>query len=49
VEVTVIDDGRGGVAGEELPGLGSRILDRCGTWSRTYGAAGTTVSIVIPA
>ena len=49
MEVTVIDDGRGGVAGEELPGLGSRILDRCGTWSRSYGAAGTTVSIVIPA
>ena len=48
VHVQVSDNGRGSTVPEGEPGLGSRILDRSGTWTRTYGPAGTTVVALIP-
>lgn len=48
VDVTVMDDGHRSGADAEVEGLGSRILDRCGTWSRTYAESGTTVRIAVP-
>ena len=48
VDITVTDDGRRLGPDAEVEGLGSRILDRCGTWSRTYAASGTTVRIAVP-
>lgn len=47
VRVQVRDNGHGNAAPEGAPGLGSRILDRSGTWTRTYGPDGTTVVVVI--
>lgn len=49
VVVCVRDNGRGSAVPEGAPGLGSRILDRSGTWSRTRGDDGTRVEITIPA
>jgi hypothetical protein len=48
VDVSVVDNGR--VHGTEVgpAGLGSRILDRSGTWTRAYGKESTTVRIRIP-
>ena len=48
VRVRVQDNGCGSTVPEGDPGLGSRILDRSGTWTRTYGPAGTTVVALIP-
>ena len=48
VHLTVRDDGHGSSPATSTPGLGSRILDRCGTWTRTHDAGGTTVTISIP-
>lgn len=49
VVVCVRDNGRGSAVAEGAPGLGSRILDRSGTWSRIRGDDGTRVEITIPA
>ena len=46
--IEVIDDGRRLTGDAEVAGLGSRILDRSGTWSRTYGPEGTRVTVQIP-
>jgi hypothetical protein len=48
VRVRVDDNGRGSTEPEGDPGLGSRILDRSSTWTRTYGPEGTTVVALIP-
>ncbi len=48
VEVTVHDNGSGLSSGSEARGLGSRILDRCGSWTREYTDTGTTVRVRIP-
>lgn len=48
VRVHVEDNGRGGSVPEGDPGLGSRILDRSSTWTRTYGPEGTTVVALVP-
>lgn len=48
VFLVVTDNGHGLAHGAERPGLGSRILDRCGQWTRSYDDAGATVSITIP-
>lgn len=48
VRVRVTDNGRGSTVPEGAPGLGSRILDRSSTWTRTYGPEGTTVIALIP-
>lgn len=47
IRITVSDDGEGPHLEQGPPGLGSRILDRCGDWTRSYSSAGTTVRIVI--
>lgn len=49
VQLTIRDDGRVPPSSLATPGLGSRILDRCGTWTRMHGEHGSTVSISIPA
>lgn len=48
VRVQVNDNGRGSTEPEGDPGLGSRILDRSSTWTRTYGPEGTTVVALVP-
>ncbi|MEY3733278.1 MAG: hypothetical protein RL347_637 [Actinomycetota bacterium] len=48
VDVTIADDGCGSINGIGPAGLGSRILDRSGSWTRTYEAQSTTVRIRIP-
>ena len=48
VVIDIADDGQGLIGGPELAGLGSRILDRSGTWSRAYGPDGTRVTVRIP-
>ena len=48
VRVQVTDNGRGSTVPVGAPGLGSRILDRSSTWTRTYGPEGTTVVALIP-
>ena len=48
VRVRVEDNGRGSNVPEGDPGLGSRILDRSSTWTRTYGPEGTTIVALIP-
>ena len=48
VRVEVSDNGRGSAVPEGDPGLGSRILDRSGNWTRSYSAEGTTVVALIP-
>lgn len=48
VEITVRDNGRGLVGTVESRGLGSRILDRCGSWARDYTQEGATVRVRIP-
>lgn len=48
VRVQVADNGRGSAVPEGDPGLGSRILDRSSTWTRSYSAEGTTVVALIP-
>ena len=48
VRVRVDDNGRGSTMPEGDPGLGSRILDRSSTWTRTYGPEGTTVVALVP-
>jgi signal transduction histidine kinase len=48
VHLTVRDDGHSSSSATSTPGLGSRILDRCGTWTRAHDAGGTTVTISIP-
>ena len=49
VVVCVRDNGRGSAVAQGAPGLGSRILDRSGTWSRIRGDDGTRVEITIAA
>ena len=48
VRVQVTDNGRGSTVPVGAPGLGSRIIDRSSTWTRTYGPEGTTVVALIP-
>ena len=48
VHLVITDTGHGLAHRTETQGLGSRILDRCGVWTRTYATSGTTVDIVIP-
>ena len=48
VHVRVSDNGSGSGGSAGSPGLGSRILDRSGTWTRTLLDDGTTVDISIP-
>ena len=48
VRVRVEDNGRGSASPEGDPGLGSRILDRSSTWTRTSGPEGTTVVALVP-
>lgn len=48
VRVEVSDNGRGSTVPEGDAGLGSRILDRSGTWTRAYGPSGTTVVVLVP-
>jgi hypothetical protein len=48
VEITVRDDGAGLGKSDGAPGLGSRILDRSGAWTRTYEGGGATVRVSIP-
>lgn len=47
IRVRVEDNGRGAAAPQGAPGLGSRILDRSGTWTRTPRERGTTVIVDI--
>lgn len=49
VQLTIRDDGRASTSSSATPGLGSRILDRCGTWTRVQSEHGSTVSISIQA
>lgn len=48
VRIRVHDNGGGGTAPEGPPGLGSRILDSSGSWTREYGQSGTTVIVSVP-
>jgi len=48
VDMTVTDDGTHRPVNGEVPGLGTRILDQSGEWTRTYGDGGVTVRVIIP-
>jgi hypothetical protein len=48
VRVCVQDNGRGSAAPPGPPGLGSRILDSSGTWTRDCADSGTTVIVTVP-
>lgn len=48
VRVEVTDNGQGSAVAQGEPGLGSRILDRNCTWTRSHSHEGTTVVALIP-